>query len=330
MIPVRILGSGTALLGRSVSTREVSEAAYPDRAPGWLEDRTGIASRYWVEPGTTRAQMGAQALRRALDDADLQARELARIIYIDSAGGDLKVPATANFIAGELELPATCDCFDLNNTCTGFLTAMDLAARCVATGFGPIAVVAAELWSQHIDPSEPRTYAVFGDAAAAVIFGAERSQASPGVRGGVLATHLRNDGIIGGSVRLEHGGFEGTREFIRFRVDNAQIGKEATEAILDSARTVLTRAELEVEQLAWFLPHQPNGRMLANMCEGLGIPSERTVPIVAELGSVSSASIPISLDRLRRSGRLEPGDLILFSAVGSGLSYGSLLYRVGR
>ena len=61
----------------------------------------------------------------------------------------------------------------VDSTSEGFLTAMDLAARCVATGFGPVAVVAAELWSQHIDPSEPRTYAVFGDAAGAVIFGAE-------------------------------------------------------------------------------------------------------------------------------------------------------------
>ena len=323
MIPARILGTGTALLGRPVPTREVSERAYPEREPGWLESRTGIAQRYWVEPGTTRAQMGTLALRQALEAAQLPAAGLERIIFVDSAGGDFKLPATANAIAAALELEASCDCFDLNNTCTGFLTAMDLATRCVATGSGPVAVVTAELWSQHIGPSEPRTYAVFGDAAAAVIFGPARGDE------GVLASHLRNDGLVGGSVVLDHGGFTGTRELVRFRVDNKQIGKEATEAVLTSARRVLSAAGVGVDELAWFLPHQPNGRMLETMRAGLGIAPERTVPIVREVGSVSTASIPLSLDRLLRRGQAAPGELILFAAVGSGLSYGAMLYRVG-
>lgn len=320
-LATQILGSGSVLPGRQVSNAEICEVAYPGRAPEHLEARTGIRSRFWAPDGITRAEVGAQALRRALERADLPPTALARIIYVDSTGGDRRLPNTACAVADALGLQGSCDCVDLNNACVGFLSAMDWAARCTATGLGPVAVVTSELWSQVIHPDEPRTYAVFGDAAVATIFGAPRENQ------GVVASWLRNDGRLQGSVSCLHAGLSGKSEYVRFRASNAQIGAEATDAIVTSIHEVLRLADVDLDEVSWVLPHQPNGRMFDTILDRIGIDASRSVPLTLEVGGVGAASVPLSFDRLLATGRVEPGDLILFSAVGAGIGYGSILYR---
>jgi 3-oxoacyl-(acyl-carrier-protein) synthase III len=320
-LSTQILGSGSVLPGRQVSNQEICDAAYPGRAPEHLEARTGIRHRWWAPEGVTRAQVGAQALRRALEQADLPATALERIVFVDSTGGDRRLPNTANAVADALDLQGTCDCVDLNNACVGFLSAMDWAARSTATGLGPVAVVTSELWSQVIAPEEPRTYAVFGDAAVATIFGA------PAEDQGVVASWLRNDGRLQGSVSCLHGGLSGKPECVRFRVSNSQIGAEATDAIVHSIHEVLRRADVELDDVRWVLPHQPNGRMFNTILDRIGLDDSRSVPLTLECGSVGAASVPLSLDRLLADERIQPGDLVLLSAVGAGIGYGSILYR---
>lgn len=324
MIPARILGTGSVLPGRLITTAEVCERAYPGRDPAELVERTGIRTRHWAEPGTTHASLATDALRLALADAELPAEALGRLIQLNCTGGDTLLPATANAIGDALDLHGSCDCIDINNACTGFLTALDLAARSVATGLGPVGVVVSELWSRHLDPSDPRSYVIFGDAAAAVIVGATSQPQREGLR----SSWLRNDGRLRGSVTLAHSGLTGSREIVRFGVSNQKITDEATEAILASARQALRLAGVTLADIAWVLPHQPNGRMLDLLVRELGVDEHKMIRVVEEIGSVGAASVPVSLDRLRRSGKLRPGDLILLVAVGSGISYGGMVYEV--
>ena len=323
MLECRIAGTGSVLPGRPVSTLEVARAAFPAREPEDLVARTGITTRWWADPSDTRASVSAVALEAALADAGLPATALARIVFVDSIGGDARMPNTANAIAAAIGLRGSCDCVDLNNACTGFLSALDWAARSVATGLGPVAIVTTELWSQALDPSQPRSYAVFGDAGTAVIL----APAATGSGAGLLACHTRNDAALRGSVSLAHRGRVGEPEFVRFGASNRQIASEASEAILSAIAEVVARAELELGAIDWILPHQPNGRMLDDIVAALGVDPARTVPLVAEVGSVGAASIPLSLDRLRRSGRLRPGQRVLFAAVGAGIGYGAALYQ---
>src|SRR6202044_3554236 len=126
--------------------------------------------------------------------AGLAPEALRRIILVTSSGGDVIGPATANAVVHALGLDDRCDAFDLNNACMGFLTAFDLAARCVATGLGPVGVVAAEMASRFIRPDAARPYFVLGDAAAAAVLGAGR-------RGeGILGSFLSNDGAHSSTV----------------------------------------------------------------------------------------------------------------------------------
>jgi 3-oxoacyl-[acyl-carrier-protein] synthase III len=321
LLPVSILGTSREAPGPAVPTADVTAVAFPGRDPADLIARSGISSRHWAPPGTLHAAVGERVLRAALQDAGLLPADLRRVIFVNSSGNDVKIPATVNHLLHRLEMAGTADGFDLNNACMGYLSAMDIAARSVATGLGPVAVVVVELLSRHIGPENPRSYAVLADAAAAVIFGASRGGA--GVLGGVLG----NDGSFQGSVTLAHGYVTGQRETIQFGASNKQITTEAVDAVERSALQALDAAGLRIDQLDWVLAHQPNGVMLGRIAERLGIELEKTVPVVDQIGSTGACAIPFSLDVLRRRGDLLPGQHVLMVGVGSGMSFGATVYR---
>jgi 3-oxoacyl-(acyl-carrier-protein) synthase III len=320
---MRILGTGTHLAGRLVTTAEIVADRMPGKDPAEVEARIGIATRYWASPGTQAADTGAAALRQALEAAGMAARDLRRVIFVSSTGGDMLIPGTAHFVCGRLGLDDTCDAFDVNNSCAGFLTALDLAARSVATGLGPVAIVSSEIFSRYLPKDKLRPYLVMGDAAAAAVIG-------PGREGeGLLAVSLASEGLLRERVTMEHPGRIDHPTFLQFDATYAELTENAAGAMMKSTRRVLDEAEVAIEDLEWVLPHQPNGRMLGIILDMMHVPHERTVPVVNEIGSVGSASIPMALDRLFRSGRVRAGDRILLTAVGAGTGYGSVLYRVG-
>ncbi len=321
--PVRIAGTASVDAGRAVSTAEVAAAVTPRRDAGKIAALTGIASRRFSDPLDSAAGLGAQALARALAAADLPATALDRLIFVSSGGGDLLFPASANLVAAALGLRGSCDCFDLNNACMGFLTAFDLAARSLATGSGPIGIAVVEMASRVITPADPRPYLVFGDGVAAAVL-------TPGRDGeGVLGAHLWNDGVAFGNVRLASPSHTGRLETIRFTASNAEMGREALEAIRRSASVVLEQAGMALADVEWVLPHQPTGALFDAFVEALGVDRARVIRVVHEVGSVGAASIPLSLDRLFRTRTVRAGDHVLMVGVGGGLSSGAVLHRVG-
>ena len=292
----------------------------PDAAR--IRARTGIAARHFAEAGTTAAALGAAALAKALAAARMPAEALTRVIFVDSLGGDVLIPATANDVVGALGITTGCDCFDLNNACLGFLSALDVAARGVATGQDAVAIVVVELPSRYITPDDPRPFFVFGDGAAAVVVTAGEDGE------GILGSVLRNEpGNVGGVV-LAHPGRTGVRETIRFTKPNERMLDLALRLLRDRTDAVLAQAGLRLDDVHWILPHQPNGTMLDAFVRALDVPVDRVVPVAHETGSVGSASIPISLDRLLSSGRVRRRDRVLMVGVGAGLSSGATLLQL--
>lgn len=321
MISMRILGTGSALPERKVDNAELASLAGVD--PARIRERTRIETRHWAHPGSKMAPLAALALRRALEMADISAGALRRIVLVTSTSGDHLTPATSGAVAHELGLSGTCDTFDLNNACLGFLSALDIGARCVATGLAPVGVVAVELMSAFVTKDDPRPWAVFGDAAAAVVLGEGR----PGE--GLVGAHIRTDGSQASSSGVRHPRFSGKHETVHFAISNREMSDSAMGLMVESANAALSEASLTIADIDWVLPHQPNGVMFEGIVKALGVDPARTVPVVAEIGSVAAASIPISLDRLFRVRRVEPGARILMVGVGSGVSYGALIHRVG-
>jgi 3-oxoacyl-(acyl-carrier-protein) synthase III len=323
-IPARIAGTGSAMPGRRVTTAELIEGAGIGRDAKDVEARTGIATRYFAESDASAAELGAAALRIALEDAEMPAEALRRIIFVDSTRGDVLIPATANRVAAALGLGGTCDCFDLSNACMSFLTAFDVAARSVATGLGPVAIVAVEVPSRYITPKDPRPFLVFGDGAAAVIVDTGRDGE------GVVGSYLRNNGLLADDTGLAHPGVTGKAETIRFPMPNRRMGEIALELIRESTEAVLAQSGLTLADIQWFVPHQPNGTLLQAIIDDLGIDPARVIPVVHEVGSLGAVSIPLSLDRMRRTRDVRPGDRILMVGVGAGLSTGAILMQVGN
>lgn len=323
MLPARILGTGSVLPGLPRTTPEIAAALPVPRDPLEWEQKTGIKTRHWVEPGTRVAPLAVEALRGALDMAGLPATALRRIIFVTTASPDMSVPATANHVAAGLGLSGSCDAFDVRNACMGFLTAFDIAARAVATGLGPVGIVSGELNSRGIHLGDHRPYLVFGDAIGAAVVGAAR----PGE--GVLAMFSGNDGTLPADVFGEEPTLTGKREYAQFASPSREIVAIATRALQNAIETVLAQAGVRLSDVEWVLPHQPNGVMVKLFTEQLGIDPARMVIVVDQIGSVGSASIPVSLDRLMRTRPVRPGDRILMAAVGAGVSYGAVLYRVG-
>jgi 3-oxoacyl-[acyl-carrier-protein] synthase III len=323
MFTVRIAGTASVIPERMLTTRELVARALPGVDPDDVEAKSGIRTRAWVEPGTTMAELGARALAKALARAGLEAKDLRRILFVCSTGGDSFMPTTASAITERLGLRGTCDAYDLSNSCVGFLTALDIGARAVATGLSPVEIVVVEIPSRHMLPEDHRPYLVMGDGAGAAVL------TCGGPDEGILGAAFGTDTTLGNTVQLAHPGVTGAMEHVHFLAPSRELTQIAIAALVRAARAALEPSGTRIEEIEWVVPHQPNGRMLEKMLNGLGVNPARVVPVVQELGSLGAASIPVSLDRLLRTRPVRPGDRILLAGIGAGVSYGALLYRVG-
>lgn len=318
MIGARIAGMGRALPSVRMDSEAMIARAMPDRDPARVAAKLGIRTRWWIGPGESTASLAAEAMAGALREAGMEARELRKLILVNQTGGDQMIPATANLVMERLDNSGCCDAFDLHNACTGFLTALDLAARLVATGSGPVGVVAADVFSREITPEHPREWLVFGDAAAAAVVVPSRS-------GGLRASYLRNNEALRHRVGTARPG-PGT--WHRIEPGAAEMAENALRWVGTAVDAVLAETGLRIPDFRWVLPHQPNGSLYAELLRMLGTRPDQVVPCVEEVGSIGGVSVPYSLAMARRTPPL-PGELSLLAAVGAGTSYGAMVWEEG-
>jgi len=325
VIGVRIRGTGSALPDRVVTTDQVIAEAMPDRDAAAVRTALGIDTRRWLRPGETSADLATRAIQAALDDAGLPASALRRLIYVDSSGGDQVCPPTSNDVLLRLGVHNTCGCFDLNNACVGFVSGLDLAARLVGTGEGPVAVVASETFRRYLHADlEPRTYVVFGEAAAAAIL----EPASDGAA--LLGADFGNDGRDRDAVTLPFSAHTRQREAVRFGLSARELTGRAVDNVVRTCSAVTEQAGVSIDDVDWVLLHQANGSIMDAFLKALDIPESRSIRVVRELGSLGAAGVAVALDRLLRTRPVKEGDLVLIASVGAGAARGAVLFRMGE
>ena len=325
MVQTGILGTGSALPEKVITNSDLEKLV--DTSDKWITERTGIKERRQARPDETTSSLSVLAAQKALEMAGLSPEDLDLIIC-STISPDMPLPATASIIQRELGAGPCC-AFDLAAACSGFLFGLTVVDQFIKTGKAKYAlVIGAELLSRYLDYHDRATCVIFGDGVAACILGPTNSGA------GILASEVHTNGAFADHLYIPAGGtarpasretVEAGDHYIKMRGN--ELFKVAVRSLEEVSRRVMEQAEISPEQLDLFIPHQANQRITEAVRERLGVPVEKVYSNINRVGNTSSASIPICLDECVRSGRVKKGDLILMSAFGAGVTWGSVLVR---
>ncbi len=317
-----LAGVGGYLPDRILTNDELAQMV--ETSDEWIQARTGIRKRHIAAEGETTADMGAEAARRALADAHLAPSDIDLII-VATATPDRTFPSTASLIQDRLEVRNGA-AFDVQAVCSGFIYALATADHFLARGAAKNAlVIGSETFSRILDWSDRGTCVLFGDGAGAVALSAKPLNGDA-FAPGVISTYLRSDGRYADLLYVD-GGPSSTQQVGHLRMIGNQVFRHAVGKISDAIEQAAQLAEVSLDDIDWFVPHQANQRILTAVGEKLGIPDEKVIATVAEHGNTSAASVPLALASGIADGRIKRGDLLLMEALGGGLTWGAALAR---
>jgi len=316
-------------VGSSLPPRLVPNSWFEDRidtTDEWIRSRTGIESRHFADDGVVASDLAVDAARIALREGGVPAEQVD-VVICATVTGDTPFPATAVWVQQKLGL--SCPSFDVNAACAGYSYGLATATAFVEAGMADtILLIGAEVFSRILDFTDRQTCVLFGDGAGATVIQASER---PGIEGTVLGA----DGTAADILLMPGGGSREpasmeTVEKARHRIqmpNGREVFKRAVTEMAAACREVLEKNGHTPDEVDLLIPHQANARIMVAVAERLGIPLERAVVDVAEVGNTSAASIPIALDRAYRAGRMKDGDLVLFTSFGAGLTWGATVMR---
>jgi 3-oxoacyl-[acyl-carrier-protein] synthase-3 len=325
-----IIGTGFAVPDRIVTNNDLS--AVMDTSDEWIRARTGIGQRRWAREGETGAALGCRAALAALNSAGIAPTELDAIVYATSTP-DHFAPGNGVYLQhllGCRPVPA----LDVRTQCSGFVYALSVADAWMRTGsYQRILVVGGEIQSTGMDVSTRgrNTAVIFADGAGAVVLAPTDE---PGR--GMLAFDLHSDGQhaeklwvdVPGSMyhpRISAEHLEAGRHFLQ--MDGKEVFRHAVVRMPESVRAVLATAGARLEDVSLLLAHQANQRISEMIQRELALRDDQVYNNIERYGNTTSATIPIALDECVRAGRVRPGDLLVFTAFGSGFMWGSVALR---
>jgi 3-oxoacyl-[acyl-carrier-protein] synthase-3 len=322
---VRIRGVGAYVPEKVVTNEELSRTV--DTSDEWIVNKTGIRTRRISAPDEAPSDMGWRAALRCLEHAKVDKSEV-NLIVVACATPDQSQPAVACLIQEKLGIASgKCPAFDVNSVCAGFVFALDVAQSMLLAHpeqYRNVLVIGTDAFSKILNWEDRRTCIFFGDGAGAVLLtqseGSDRR----------LSFVLGSDGRGARSIEVPAGGTRRpvTAEVLaqrsnKFVMHGSEVWDFAVETVPRAIREVLGRRGLIPGDVDLVILHQSNLRMIEALMDALRIPLERTVTTIEEYGNTAAASIPITLEKAWRMGRLAPGDRVLLCGFGGGLSWGA-------
>ena len=317
-----VRGCGSFLPPRVLTNAELEGMVAT--ADSWIVQRTGIRERRIAAPDETTSVLGLRAAEAALADAGLDAGDIDLVVCATSTP-DYTFPATATQIQLGLGLQGGA-AFDLQAVCTGFIYGVATADKFLLSGSHRRAlVIGAETFSRIVDWTDRGTCVLFGDGAGAIVLEAGEGEGTSSDRG-ILTTQLRSDGRYRDRLYVDGGpGSTGTTG--KLRMEGREVFRFAVGSVTDVIADAFASSGTTAEELAWFVPHQANRRIIEASADKLGIAREKVVMTVERHGNTSAASIPLALDVAVKDGRIRRGDLVMIEAIGGGFTWGAALIR---
>jgi 3-oxoacyl-[acyl-carrier-protein] synthase III len=282
----------------------------------WIVHRTGVRERRHVRDGETLAALAAEAGRAALEEAGVEPEELDLVLLATLAPDEL-IPNAAPLVA--LELGAhRAGAMDVGAACTGYLSALSLAASQIECGrCDHVLVIGADVVSRFVDKSDRGTAALFADGAGASVVSA--ANGGPGLIGHIA---LHADGAGAPSICA-------SRADQIIHMQGHDTFKAAVQRLSESTLEAVERAGLELDDIGLFVFHQANARILAAVGERLGIEGDRVIDCIDRYGNTSSGTLPIALADARERGMLAPGMNVVLAAFGAGFTWGAGVIQWG-
>jgi 3-oxoacyl-[acyl-carrier-protein] synthase-3 len=322
-----------------------------DTSDEWIRQRTGIERRHFCPDGQGASDLAVPAARLALESAGRTPADIDYILF-STMTPDHILPGSGPLLGAKLGCPGT-PALDIRSQCAAMIYSLQLAdALMKSDGIRSVLIVGAEAhagfmpwtdWralegSERADPREferatrHRDYAViFGDGAGALLV--ERTTKNGA---GLLSVDVHSDGrhsdelAIAAGFRRRPYATAGMMEDAEFlpRMNGREVFRHAVSKLPQTVRAACEQANVTLDQVDWFIAHQANDRINRLVRERLGVPLAKVPSNIANYGNTSAATIPILVDEMRRDGRLQPGQLVCFLALGAGLHWGAAVMRL--
>jgi 3-oxoacyl-[acyl-carrier-protein] synthase III len=319
----------------------VLENAELAEASGWTAEeifaKTGIRQRHIAAGDESTSDLAAAALKRLMESSGVAASELEFLILCTQTP-DYILPTTACIVQSACGLPTTCAAFDINLGCSGYVYALAMADSFIRSGlFKTGVIVTSDTYTRYIHPEDRSTRTIFGDGATATLI---RHAERPGLQAFSFGTDGRgakNLIIPAGGTRTrcasatkepqaDKSGNVRTAEHIY--MNGPEIFTFTLQRVPEIIRQTLTKAELSMEQVDVFFFHQANQYMLEHLRKKLGIPAEKMVGRLADIGNTVSSSIPFAIESAKASGIVKTGQRAMLVGFGVGYSWSAALWDI--
>lgn len=314
----KIIGIGSYVPDTVVTNQDLMK--FLDTDDAWIRERTGICERR-VSKDMGTCGLAIEAAKRAIDDAGIDPKEIDLIVLATSSG-DRAFPRQAMDVQAAIGAVNAVG-FDITAACSGFIFGLHIAHSFFAAGIYKTAlIIGAETLSKVVDWTDRGTCILFGDGAGAAVVRASETgiirtlMGSDGTKGWTLECQARNLGNCVNGIKPELG---------FMKMDGKEVFKFAVRKVPEIVAQILEDAQMDPEEIKYFVLHQANFRILEAASRRLKVPMDRIPVNIDRYGNTSAASVPILLDELKRDGKLERGDKLVLAGFGSGMTWGATL-----
>ena len=293
----------------------------------WIVERTGIRQRHIVDKGVAASHLAVEAANRALKERGISGRDL-EAIFVATVTPDMMFPATACLVQDRIGARGAWG-YDVSAACSGFVYALQTGTKFVESGAHKrVMVIGSDVMSSIIDYTDRATCVIFGDGAGAVVIEPATDE------NGFIDFLHEVDGSGGCSLNMPGGGSlnPATHETVDKKMhfvhqDGQAVFKYAVRKMAEASETLLRRNGFTPKDVALFVPHQANKRIISSSADRLGLREDQIIVNIDEYGNTTAGTIPLALESARQQGRLKKGDLLLLAAVGAGFTVGATLLR---
>ena len=293
----------------------------------WILSRTGIRERHIAAKDEVTSDLSVKAVEELLEKRGIAASEIDLLI-VATVTPDMMFPSTAALVLDKLGVKTAWG-FDLSGACSGFLYALSAGNAFIRSGAAKkVVVVGADKMTSILDYSDRNTCILFGDGAGAVLL-------EPDTEGyGIMDEIMYTDGHGGNYLYMKGGGSlnPATHETVDAKLhyiyqDGKSVFKYAVKGMQEVSEEILVKNGLKGEDLALFIPHQANLRIIDATAQRIGLDPSRVLVNIDKFANTTAATIPLGIWDAMEDGRLERGDLLLLAAFGAGFTWGSTLIK---